>query len=194
MINLKAFLHEKVKSIIEDWSESDIYAISFFVYSNSAFSYKQYKNVCEFAISYNTEKDCGGASDFSEERWNYAFWRQNATHIINPHAENDEGIETLFQWYEENGVENIGFEDDNIYDANMLYIGKGPAGYYELLTAVSDVARQMQTEGLISKKFGSIPIIVHDLEYSWYVEEATAHANPNGEAGIFLEALRKGFE
>ena len=104
-------------------------------------------------------------------------------------------MKILFQWYKDNGIENIGFEDsENMYDENYLYIGKGPIGYYELLTVVSDVGRQMQTEGLINKKFGSIPIIVHSLEHCWYVEEATAFANPNGEADVFLEAARRGFE
>ena len=190
MLNLEAYLYEKIKPIIEDWNEDGIYAISFFVYSNEAFTYRQYKNISEFAISYNTEKDCDGASDFCEVRWNYAFWRQNTSHIINPHVENDEGMEILFQWYKENNIENIGFEDyHSMYDENMYYIGKGPIGYYELLTAVSEVARKMQTEGLISGRFGNIPIIVHGLEYCWYVEEATAYANPGGEADMFLKAV-----
>ena len=195
MVNLKAYLYEKIKPIIEAWNESDIYAISFFVYSNSGFSYRQYSNISELAISYNTEKDCDGASDYSEVRWNFAFWRQNTAYIIDPHTENDEGMETLFQWYEENGIENIGYECfENVYDENMLYIGKGPIGYYELLTVVSDVAREMQLDGFITRKFGRIPIIVHDFEYCWYVMEATAHANPGGEADIFLEAVKRGFD
>ena len=195
MIDLKAYLYEKVKPIIEQWDESGIYAISFFVYSNGAYTYQHYKNISEFAISYNTENDCGRASTYSEVRWNYAFWRQNTTHIIDPQTEKDEGLEVLFKWYKENGIENIGFENyQDAYDKNMAYIGKGPGGYYELLKVVSDVARQLQTEGLISEKFGNIPIIVHALEYCWYVEEATAHANPNGEADVFLEALKRGFE
>ena len=195
MIDLKAYLYEKAKSIMAEWDEEGIYAISFFVYSNEAFTYQQYENVSEFNISYNTEEDCGKASAYSEERWNYACWRQDVAYIIDPNTEKDEGMEVLFQWYKESGIENIGSEDyDGAYDEDMRYIGKGPIGFYELLTIVSDVARQMQIEGLISEKFGDIPIIVHDLEYCWYVEEATAHANPNGEADVFLEALKRGFE
>ena len=192
MTDLKTFLYEKIKLIIDGWNEDEIYAISFFVHSNLAFTYQGCKNVSEFSISYNTEKDCGYAPEDCETRWNFAFWRQNTTSIINPHEENNEGMKILFQWYKDNGIENIGFEDsENIYDENYLYIGKGPIGYYELLTVVSEVARQMQTEGLISKKFGNIPIIVHSLEHCWYVEEATAYANPNGEADVFLEAARE---
>jgi len=203
MIDLKAYLYEKVKPIISGWDEEGIYAISFYVYSNEAYTYQQYNNVSEFAISYNTEEDCGDVSEYGdiaayeETRWNYAFWRQNTTFIIDPNENNNEGVKTLFQWYKENGIENIGYEDyetDKIYDDNMKYIGKGSNGYYELLTVVSDVARQLQTEGLISEKFGNIPIIVHALEYCWYVEEATANANPNGEADAFFEAMKRNSE
>jgi len=194
MIDLEAYLYEKAKSIIAQWDEEGIYAISFFVYSNEAFSYQGHENISEFSIGYNTENDCNHASAHSEERWNFAFWRHNQTYIIDPSEEGNEGIEVLFQWYKENGIENIGLEDiRSHYDANMRYIGKGPVGFYELLTVVSAVARRMQTEGFVSEKFGSIPIIVHELEYPWYVEEATARANPNGEADAFLEAIENGF-
>ena len=106
----------------------------------------------------------------------------------------NEGAKVLFEWYKEKGIENIGYENcDNDYDENMQYIGKGPVGYYELLQAVSNVARRLQTEGTIAAQFGNIPIIVHDMEYPWYIEEATENANPNGEADVFLKALREGF-
>ena len=195
MVNLNKYLYEQTKSIIVSWDEQDVYAISFFVYSNETNTYKNYNNVSEFSISYNTENDCKNAPKYSEYRWNYAFWRQNTISIINPNEANNEGINVLFRWYHENGVKDIGLENhDSIYDENHQYIGKGPIGYYELLTVVSNVAKQLQTEGVISKKFGGIPIIVHDLEYCWYVKEATLFANPNGEADVFLEALKRGFE
>jgi len=199
MVDLKAYLYEKVKPIINGWDEEGIYAISFFVNSNLAYTYQQYNNVSEFAISYNTEEDCGDVSEYDditaydEERWEYANWRQNTTFIIDPNENNNEGMEILFQWYRENRIENIGYEDGsrNAYDENMQYIGKGPIGYYELLSVVSDVARQLQTEGFISEKFGNIPIIMHALGYCWYLEEATAHANPNGEADEFFAAMKR---
>jgi len=195
MTDLKAYLYEKVKPIIEGWDEEGIYAISFFVYSNGAHTYQQCKNVSTFAVSYNTEKDCGNAPKYCETRWNYAFWRQNTTSIIDPYEENNEGMKVLFQWYKEKGIENIGHEDSStMYDENHYYIGKGPIGYYELLTVASEVAKQLQIEGLISCKFGNIPIIVHALEYCWYIEEATANANPNGEADDFLKAISVDFD
>lgn len=187
MVNLNKYLYERIKTEMNSWKEEDIYAISFFLNANEANIYDGYSNVTYFSISYNTEKDCGGADENSEERWNYAFWRQNEIAITD-----DEGMEVLFQWYKENEIHNIGYEKGNCYDENQRYIGKGPAGYYELLTVVSDVANKLQNENYIVTKFGkAIPIIIHDLEYPWYVIEATKKANPNGEAAQFIETMNE---
>lgn len=189
MIDLQGYLENKLRTIISAWSENDIYAISFFVYSNEAYEYNGYSNVTIFSVSYNTENDCNGADALSEERWNYAFWRQNETPIID--VDND-GIKILFDWYKENGIDNIGYEDYNAcYDDKMQYIGKGPAGYYELLSEITAVAKKLQDSGFIKTKFGKpIPIIIHDLDYAWYIFEATKKANPNGEADVFLAAMK----
>ena len=99
----------------------------------------------------------------------------------------------LFDWYRENGIEKIGYEDSTTcYDEEMRYIGKGPVGYYELLTEITAVANTLQASGFIKEQFGRpIPIIIHDLEYSWYALEATEKANPNGEADQFLTAMKE---
>lgn len=192
MAFLQAYLENKVRSIISAWNEDNIYAISFFVYSNEAYEYNGYSNITKFSVSYNTESDCSGAGELSEERWNYAFWRQNETPVIGIDPE-DEGIKILFDWYKENDIENIGYEDyDTCYDHNMKYIGKGPIGYYELLSEITAVAKKLQDSGFIKSKFGaSIPIIIHDLEYPWYIIEANKTANSNGEADLFLVAMRE---
>ena len=191
MILIADMIYSKVKSIIASWSEKDIYAISFFVYSNEIYKYKEFQNVSYFAISYNTEEDCGSAGQYDEERWNYAFWRKDETPIIDPDNP-DELTDLLFEWYRENGIENIGYEDDSCYDSEMRYIGKGPAGHYELLTIVSRVAKRLQQEGYIADKFGKrLPIIIHGLEYAWYDMEATQNANINGEADVFVRAMKK---
>ena len=36
-----------------------------------------------------------------------------------------------------------------------------------------------------------VPILIHDLEYSWYTVEATRRANPNGEADSFFIAMEQ---
>ncbi len=192
MIDLQAYLEKKLRDVISTWTETDIYAISFFVYSNEAFVYKGHSNVTEFCVSYNTENDCVGTGELSEERWNYAFWRQNETPIIKANNEN-EGMRILFEWYEENGIDNIGYENyDSCYNNDMQYIGKGPIGYYELLLEITAVAKKLQDSGFIKSKFGKpIPIIIHDLEYPWYIIEATKKANSNGEANMFFAAMKE---
>lgn len=131
MTNLRIYLESALSSVISSWNEKDIYAISFLVCANEAYEYGGCSNVTEFSVSYNTEKDCGGAPPLSEERWNYAFWRQNETYIIEADP-TSEGMRILFDWYRENGIDNIGYEDPaNCYDTEMRYIGKGPVGCYE---------------------------------------------------------------
>ena len=192
MIDLQTYLENKLRNIISAWNEEGIYAISFFVYSNESYEYNGYSNVTNFSVSYNTERDCGSVDELSEKRWNYAFWRQNETPIIKAEYEND-GIKILFDWYSENGIDNIGYEDYTAcYDNEMRYIGRGPVGYYELLSEITAVAKKLQESGFIKNKFGvPIPIIIHDLEYPWYIIEATKKANSHGEADVFLAAMKK---
>ena len=99
----------------------------------------------------------------------------------------------LFEWYEENGIDNIGYENyDSCYNNDMQYIGKGPVGYYELLLEITAVAKKLQDSGFIKSKFGKpIPIIIHDLEYPWYIIEATKKANSSGEANMFFAAMKE---
>lgn len=191
-IDLQAYLENRLRDILSTWDEEGIYAISFFLYANEAWEYKNYSNVTEFSVSYNTEADCDGAGEFSEERWNYAFWRQDEVPIFQADEE-DEGMEVLFDWYAQQGIKNIGYEDFNsCYDDKMNYVGKGPVGYYELLSQITSVAKKLQESGFIKEQFGApIPIIIHDLEYVPYVIEATAQANPNGEAKVFLAAMKE---
>lgn len=192
MADLRAYLEKKVREVISTWNEADIYAVSFFVHSNEAYEYKGHSNVTEFCVSYNTESDCADTGELSEERWNYAFWRQNEIPIIEADNEN-EGMKILFEWYEKKGIDNIGDENgDDCYDNEMRYIGKGPVGYYELLSEITAVAKKLQDSGFIKNKFGRpIPIIIHDLEYPWYIIEATKKANSNGEANMFLAAMKE---
>ena len=113
-----------------------------------------------------------------KKRWNYAFWRQAETPIIEPEEDSAE-MKLLFDWYRELGLENIGFQSEEQPD---------PVGYPELVRLIAKVARRIQEEGFLKARFGrEIPILIHDLEYADCVMEATAYANPNGEAADFLQ-------
>lgn len=188
--DIEQVLYNKVISEIQNWEEKGIYAITFFVYSNEAYKYRNFNNVTSWAISYNTEADCSGAGPFDEERWNYAFWRHNETMIIDVDRPNYY-TDMLFDWYAENGITNIGEENiDKEYDERGNYIGKGPVGEYELIQIAVNVALKLKENGVIKEQFGKeLPIIIHGLEYADYNLEATKKANPNGEANNFLEAM-----
>jgi hypothetical protein len=178
MVKLEDFLYQTTKEIMSGWDEEDIYAVSFFVYSNEMFCFRGYDNVSTFAISYNTESDCDNAGPHAEERWNYAFWRQDEWHLIEP-DENSLGMQLLFDWYQEQGITNIGYEGAGTPD--------GPVGFPELVRLVADVARKIQEEGFLKEKFSRpIPILIHDLEYCDCTIKATEYANPHGEAADFL--------
>lgn len=48
-------------------------------------------------------------------------------------------------------LKNIGFEDeDAMYDDEGEYIGKGPTGYYELAQVVSEVAKELREQQVIT--------------------------------------------
>ena len=73
MTDIKGILKAKIRSIIQGWTDEDIYAVSFFVYANECNEYAGFENVTEFSVGYNTESACGEADEYSEERWNYAY-------------------------------------------------------------------------------------------------------------------------
>ena len=177
MIDLEKYLYDCIHPIFDSWNEEGIYAVSFYAYSNEMHQYRGFSNVTNFSVSYNTEADCGGAGLHSEKRWNYAFWRQNQVAVI----DSDEGTpatDVLFDWYAQQGIAQIGKETEEM-DA--------PVGFAELVEVLGRVARRFQNEGYFVRKFGRpMPILIHDLEYTPCTLDATAYANPNGEAADFL--------
>ena len=70
-------------------------------------------------VSYQTESDCYDADELSEERWNYAFWQQNETPVIEA-DDGDEGMKILFDWYRENGIEHIGRCDTLLLSCGLI--------------------------------------------------------------------------
>ena len=179
----KKYFYDKFIEIINQWKEDEIAAISILVYSNETYVYKGIKNFFEISIGYIQKDDKYDSDDVKGLK------------VILNAEEDDETAEIILEFLVSNGVKNIGSEDfEKSYDENMNYIGKGPNGYYEVLNMISEVARDLQLHGIVNKKFGKKPIIIHDLEYSWYSEEATILANPNNEAKEFIEYFREKFE
>lgn len=180
--------------MILSWQDKDIYAVSFLLTYSENSIYRHISLFPEFSVGYNTEEGCAHAPLFSEERWNFAFWEQNNISIIN--SQNSISANMFLDWCQSQKIKNIGEPESekNMYDKNGVYVGRGPGGYIELVDLVSQIARNLQITGFLKKLFGNIPIIVHDLEYSWYSIDATKKANPYGEADTFLNIVLNNFE
>ncbi len=169
----KEYIKEKIKTELPNLKLNGVYAISFFLNCNEV-----YVTIPQLSISCNTENE-ENMDPMSEERWNFAFWLMNVIDIIS--EEDRESINKLQEWYKEIGVNNPGFEDmswDVAYD-NGRYIGKGPEGIYEFVQLVKEIIQELHNSGFIIEVFGkAIPIIIHDLEYVWYMIDSTVEANP----------------
>ncbi len=191
-MNLEKYLYKSFKENMSQWHEKDIYCISILVRADEI-CLDEGKNFLEVSIGYNTESEAKGTAKYSEERWNYAFWKQNEVEVIS--IEDDVSSQLLLKWFDEKGITDIGaVDEDDEYDAEMNYIGKGPKGYFELLMLVSSVAKRLHDDGIIIDLFGEIPIIVHDMEYAWYVKKATINANPEGMVDDFIKMFEMNFE
>ena len=46
MIDLREYFYNKIKNEMDHWNISDAYSVTFFLYSNEAYAYKEYSNVC----------------------------------------------------------------------------------------------------------------------------------------------------
>ena len=179
----KKYFYDKFIEIINQWKEDEIAAISILVYSNETYVYKGIKNFFEISIGYIQKDDKYDSDDVKGLKL-----------ILNA-EEYDETAEIILEFLVSNGVKILAQKIlKNHMMKNMNYIGKGPNGYYEILNMIAETARDLQLQGIVNKKFGKIPIIIHDLEYSWYSEEATILANPNNEAKEFIEYFREKFE
>ena len=203
-MEFRNLLRERILEILDAWPVKDQYGIMFFIYPNEAYEYGEYYNISEFKMLYRCESDLEkerallmflGSED--EERWYPANWfGGNKEQSVISFDEPNPMADALISWYESTGVQNIGCEDeDDVYDEYMRYIGKGPNGLQELLHLAADIAAELQTTGVIEAKFGRrLPIIMGDLENTWYMIRATKDANPNGEADEYIEAcIREGW-
>lgn len=176
MIDLVNYLYEKIIAVMDQWNDDDIYSVTFFVYSNEEYRYKQYNNMTDFCISYNTESYFQDVyddkEDYYEQRWNYAYLAQEEYCIFD-----DECMEIILKWYDQENIDHIGEIDDD----------GDPIGYKELVKVITQAAKRIQEEDYMLKKFNKrIPIIIQDYEFSDILMEATEEANVHQEAEEFL--------
>lgn len=173
-MDFEELLYSRIRTEIEKWDTDNVYALYFGVSTNLVDG-----NIPHFIIGRGVDDDM-----FPENKWHLAVSASDETEL----TADAETMQALTDWLHEQGVENIGYEDtSDMYDEMMLYIGKGPAGSYELLQLGVKLAKRLFDEGFIEEKFGrNIPIIFDDLETTWYNIEATENANPKGLADEFL--------
>lgn len=169
----KGYIKNKLIEELPKLNEVGVYAISFFLDCNDANTIKP-----QFMISSNVENS-SNSDLMSEERWNFAFWQMNVIDIIGDYDR--QSIENLNAWYNEIGIKNPGYEDlaDHVAYKNYMYIGNGPEGINEFVALLVEIVQELHSSGYIVDTFGTaIPIIIHNLEYVWYMINATIKANP----------------
>lgn len=149
-------------------------------------------------VYYNTRshlKEVVGQGERPEEaKWNFALWEQDYITAIGLTAEECEDLADeesrllLAEWLREQEL----YRSDQELEA--MFAATDPEAYDEwdervrerLLNLVVGVARQLQQTGVVLAKFGrSIPLLVHEWDYSSWTLEATRSANPEGLASEF---------
>jgi len=183
-LDLQNEIISKIKPIISAWMDSDIYAISFFVYDKQ-------DNPCEptFTLGYNTERNYqkalagsdGGVMpvDESEARWNYPWWPMNNFLLFGE----GETAGIVKQWIMSMGLAYL--TNEEFYDT-----GRSKKDFHVLLDEYSIISnefikvlicvvKQLHETGFIENKFGrKIPILIHEFEC--YDEIAIQNIEANG--------------
>lgn len=170
---MKDQLKGLIISSIEKWTDTDIYAISLYVYDDC-------DNPCKptVTLGYNMEKQIEKvlkrASGEVEARWNYAFWLQNDFFCFGI----GETADIVKNWINENHLPYYDDDDpawDN-EDAEDETEKITQAFVNELICIVKEIHEQK----ILTQKFGKeIPIIIHELEY--YDEIAEQNIKANGK-------------
>ena len=128
---LKEYLYNEIKNYLKSIAK-DTYVISIFINFNECNVYDNIENFPNVSIFSNTLSDIEDCND-EEEKWNMAFWGCNDEIYL---IADDKSAKLLVDWYAENDVDNIGYEDDEQdYDDELNYIGNGPNGCKELYTS-----------------------------------------------------------
>ncbi len=185
---LREYLYEQIDKYLASIDDKDIYAVSVLVENNEDSVFNGISGFPSVRICYNAEHNCENLSELSEERWNIAFWDICDEYAIIDYEENIDGARILYDWYIQNNIQNVGYENpESMYDEEMNYIGRGPNGYWELYEELTLAIKEIRKTGRSKNIIKRIPIIIHDYEYSWYVENFTLAANPDGQAENFLK-------
>jgi len=186
MIKLDEIIYEGVKDVIKGSISEQIYAISFFVHDHQGNPLKP-----TVLVSYNTidyyKKEIEDAYNEAEAKWNYAYWPQKNIYKFGL----DETADIVMQWIHENELEDKTEEDENeMYDENMRYVGKGPILTQRFVEELIKVANKLHDENITVISNSKVPILIHELEYYEAIAQENEKANPDGQAAEFIEWIR----
>ena len=166
MADILPVIYDDVAKIVSNWKQSDIYAISFFVYDRDG-------NPCAptLTVGYNTLEQAllavdRGASSPGEAKWNYAFWLQNQEYVF---GYDNKSAQLIQDW-----ISSLGLSDEGAITAAFINI-------------LIDVSLKLHGDGVIAKALGGeIPIIIHGLEYYDAIALQNKKANPSSAISEFL--------
>ncbi len=180
-ILLKEEILNRFVSVISEWNETDIYAISFYI-SNIA------DNPCYpiVILGYNTEtyeRENLDQSDEQEVRWNYAYWMQNREAVFG-----DTNVQPLLkQWIESHGlphIDNFNLYFNTVGEETLEKMELIPIKFQEILV---NVAQEIHTLGILEKKFHKeLPILIHGDEYDDFAAKQNIKANEKVDIDDFI--------
>ena len=174
--DIKAFISVLIEDTIASWDETDIYAISLFMYDDE-------DNPCKptVILGYNTETEYKRNLKFAdtpqEARWNYVFWLQNNELSFGT----DDTAKIVRQWIISCGYD---YNEDADSSESEKYADITKA-FTELL---ADIVQELHSTGFIVNTFGKdIPVLIHNLEYNVEIAELNMLANCSDSIRDFVK-------
>lgn len=173
---MQEFLVKNMTKQIENVNDKDIYAFDLYLEFEDDNPYQPL-----IIFGYNTltkveeEMNSSNVNEL-EAKWNYAYWLQNSLFTL--------GEESTYQIVEDWLTKHrFGHQVSDEFININLYNKIEKKLYNELANAVKTV----QKSNVIQKKFGkSLPIIIHELEYTDFIAKLNKKANPKDTIQEFL--------
>lgn len=160
-------LYKKISDTISNWNLTEAKVVAIVVQQFDEYG-------IGVVLAYQSWNNYDEIED-KEECWNYACWDPDCEEeIIGEAQEND-----VKSWLQSQGVSQVGIdEEEEVYDENCFYIGHGPNGIQELIQVLKTIVKRLQESKIIEEKAGKrLPILITDLEYTWYFIDAIKEVN-----------------
>jgi len=145
---IKNLLKNNWMSIMKSWNINKGYAISLIIHDRMTIE-----------VDYAEENEYN-QSPFSQERWDYTYWKQNSFPLLKSEEEKN-----LFStWL--NQLDDIGISTDNLI-VNTVFTN-----------LIVTIVHEIITDGIIEKSFGrSVPVICTNFDISDEILELNRKVN-----------------